>query len=72
MQFGSGVAVAVVRLAAVTPIKPLAWEPPYAAGAALKTQICRGSDQKKKKKKKKSIYTCITESLCCIAEINTL
>ena len=26
------------RLAAVAPIRPLAWEPPYAAGAALKRQ----------------------------------
>ena len=26
------------RLAAVPPIRPLAWEPLYAAGAALKTQ----------------------------------
>ena len=26
------------RLAAVAPIRPLAWEPPYAAGAALKTK----------------------------------
>ena len=33
------------RPAAVAPIRPLAWEPPYAAGAGLK---------KKKKKKKKS------------------
>ena len=33
------------RLAAVTPIQLLAWEPPYATGAALKRQ-------KKKKKKK--------------------
>ena len=33
------------RLAAVAPIQPLAWEPPYAAGAVLKAQ-------KKKKKKK--------------------
>jgi len=31
------------RLAATTPIRPLAWEPPYAAGAAL---------EKAKKKKK--------------------
>ena len=34
------------RLAAVAPIGPLAWEPPYAVSAALKRQ--------KKKKKKKS------------------
>ena len=26
------------RLAAATPIHPLAWEPPYAVGAALKRQ----------------------------------
>ena len=34
------------RLAAVAPIGPLAWEPPYAMGAVLKRQ-------KTKKKKKK-------------------
>ena len=26
------------RLAAIAPIRPLAWEPPYAAGVALKRQ----------------------------------
>ena len=36
------------RLAAVALIGPLAWEPPYAAGAALKRQ--------KTKKKKKIVY----------------
>ena len=36
----------VCRLAATAPIKPLAWEPPYAMGADLKRQT------KKKKKKK--------------------
>ena len=35
------------RLAAVAPIRPLAWEPPYAAGAGLKRQ---------KKKKKTTIW----------------
>ena len=35
------------RPAAVAPSRPLAWEPPYAAGAALKMQ------KKKKKAKKK-------------------
>ena len=34
----AGIAVAVV-LAAVTPIGPLAWEPPDAAGAALKKKL---------------------------------
>ena len=42
---GSGFAVAVPRLAAPAPIRPLDWEPPYAVGAVLKKQ-------KKKKKKK--------------------
>ena len=40
------------RLAAVALIRPLAWEPPYAVGAALKRQ--KG---KKKKKKKKKVST---------------
>ena len=35
-------------MAAVAPIRPLAWESPYAVGAALKKK-------KKKKKKKKEI-----------------
>ena len=36
------------RPAAIAPIEPLAWEPPYAAGVALK-----GQKKKKKKKRKK-------------------
>ena len=54
---GSGVAVA---LAATAPIRPLAWEPPYAEDVALKGQ---------KTKKTKNVY--ITEPLCYRAEINT-
>ena len=38
------------RLAAVALIRPLAWELPYAVGAALK------KDREKEKKKKKSIF----------------
>ena len=34
-RLGSGVAVAVVYLAAIAPIGTLAWAPPYAMGAAL-------------------------------------
>ena len=37
------------RPVAAAPIGPLAWEPPYAAGAALE----KAKDQKKKKEKKK-------------------
>ena len=37
------------RLAATAPIRPLAWEPPYASGAALK----KAKRQKGKKKKKR-------------------
>ena len=36
------------KLAATAPIHPLAWEPPYAVGAALK-----GQKTKKKEKKRK-------------------
>ena len=36
MRLGSGIAVAMVQPEAVAPIRPLAWELPYAANAALK------------------------------------
>ena len=39
------------RPAAVAPIRPLAWEPPYAAGAAQRNS--KKTKKKKKKKKKK-------------------
>ena len=48
MQLRSHAAVAVVQPAAVAPIQPLAWEPPYATGIALKSK-------KKKKKERKKI-----------------
>ena len=55
------------RLAAVALILALAWEPPYAAGAALK------SEKKERKRKKKSLFleaarTCLFGKLvaiCC-------
>ena len=37
--------------AATAPTGPLAWEPPYAAGVALKSE----KDQKEKKRKKREI-----------------
>ena len=36
MQLGSHVAVVVAQASATAPIRPLAWKPPYAAGAAIK------------------------------------
>ena len=36
MRLGSGVAVLWRRPATTAPIRPLAWEPPYAMGVALK------------------------------------
>ena len=43
------------RLVATAPIQPLAWEPPYAAGAAqeIATTTTTTKDKKTKKKKKK-------------------
>ena len=38
MRLESRIAVAVVWAAAAAPIRPLAWEPPYAVGTALKKQ----------------------------------
>ena len=45
------------RPAATAPITPLAWEPPYAEGAALK-------GQKKKKEKKRKKKTTFYKVLC--------
>ena len=65
MPLGSGMAWLWLwcRMAAITPIRPLVWEPPYAAGAALE------KDEKTKKKKKKRVgslllwlYHCMTMS----------
>ena len=39
------------RLAAVAPVGPLGWEPPYAAGAVLEK-----TEKRKKKKKKELVY----------------
>ena len=39
------------KLAATAPVQPLAWEPPYAAGAAQ--EIATTTTTKKKKKEKK-------------------
>ena len=36
MQLGSHIAMAMARPVAIALILPLAWEPPYAAGMALK------------------------------------
>ena len=41
------------RPAAIAPIQPLAWEPPYAAGAALK----KTKDKKNKKQTNKKILS---------------
>ena len=38
MWLGSHIAVALARLAATARIGPLAWEPTYATGVALKRQ----------------------------------
>ena len=46
LTHGSDLALLWRRLAAAAPIRPLAWEPPHAVGAALKIQ----KDKKKKKK----------------------
>ena len=44
--------------AATVPIRPLAWESPHAAGAALEKTTNRQKKKKKKKKKKTSKIFC--------------
>ena len=50
MSCGSDPVLLWCRLATTAPIRPLAWQPPYAAGVALKRQ----KTKKKKKKKAKN------------------
>ena len=51
------------RQAAIAQIQPLAWEPPYAAGVALKKSI------KKKKAEHVGIYTSIHPYTCFVSFI---
>ena len=59
MGKGSGVAVScgvgrrqgMAVVGAAARIRPLAWELPYAAGAALKKKKKKGKEKKKRKKK---------------------
>ena len=44
MWLGSHIAVALARLAATARIGPLAWEPTYATGVALKRQKDKKTD----------------------------
>ena len=54
------------RLAAVAPIRPLAWELPYAMGVALKIK------RKKKRKKKKNLTQVkMSTSHCCVGTFST-
>ena len=48
-------------LAATAPIRPLAWELPYAVGAAL--EKTKKDKKKKKKKKKKNLLVNLKEKL---------
>ena len=48
------------RPAATAPIKPLAWEPPYAADATLKRQKTKKTRKKKKERERESHPRIIT------------
>ena len=50
LRGGSNPALLWCRLAALAPIRPLAWEPPNAAGAALKGKINLKKERKKERK----------------------
>ena len=47
-RFGSDLVWLWLRLVAVAPIQPLAWELPHAAGVALKRQKDKKTENKKK------------------------
>ena len=52
-------------LAVVAPFRPLAWELPHAAGAALKSRKKKKKKEKKRKEKK-------IELLCCTPKTNII
>ena len=51
------------RPAVTAPIRPLAWEPPYAAGAALTRQKTKKRKEKKRKENYKTLMNKIKEEL---------
>ena len=51
------------RPVAMAPIRPLAWESPYATGSGLEK-----AKRQKKRKKIECVHVCVTESLCCTVE----
>ena len=51
------------RTAAADPIQPLAWESPYALGAAIKRR------KKKKKKKKAGVFEIIVLGVPIVAQV---
>ena len=56
-RYGSDLALLWHRLVATAPIRPIAWEPLCAAGAALKNK----QTNKKKKQKNKKRITCYNQ-----------
>ena len=62
-----------LRPGATAPIRPLAWEPPYAAGAALKRQNGKLKKIKKIELQLPAYPTATaTQDLRCICELATL
>ena len=58
-RHGSDLVVLWYRLAATAPMRPLAWEPPHAAGAVLRKNTKYQKKKKKKKTlKKRSFFLC--------------
>ena len=49
------------RLAATAPTRPLAWEPPYAPGVALKKKDKKTKKEKKERKKLRTEFEEISE-----------
>ena len=61
------------RPVATAPIQPLAWEPPYAAGAAQEiatTTTTKKTKKKKKKKEKLHVQKDLCGSIFCNGYVN--
>jgi len=55
------------RSAAIAPIRPLTWEPPYAEDVALKAKKEKEKEKRKKEKGKMSLYNNNMGIVCLIS-----
>ena len=72
MRLGSRIAVALVWAAATAPIRPLAWELPYAVGATLKNKKTNKKIEEQPSGRKSGLLSLGFHLFHCMAVFNFL